>query len=421
MNKLSPRTISAIVIGNALEWYDFIVYSLLTVYIAKLFFPMDNSLNSLLAATASFGVAFLMRPVGGILLGIYADKVSRKAALLLGIIVMVLALLLISFTPTYSKIGIFAPVLIVLARLLQGFSAGGEFSTATSMLIEMAPPHQKRFYTSWQMAGQAWGKLIGLIICFCVFNVLTTEQIENWGWRIPFILGLIILPVGYYIRTHLKEISIPQKPSIKIFNYWPQLLIALGLTVGCTASTYINLTYMPTYAHVFLNMPLNLTYYVAIGSVVLVTLIPLFGKLADRIGTKKILLTGIILYLLCIYPLFVWLNTYPTITNLVILQCIVCFFLSMYFSVFSAIMAELFPAEIRSTSLSISYNLAVMLFGGFAQFIVTFLIKETGSPISVTYYLLVAMSITFIAALTYRDTGTKNYEQTRMAYKTDCV
>jgi MHS family proline/betaine transporter-like MFS transporter len=207
VRRSAPKTlqIAAAVIGNALEWYDFIVFGFLTVVISRLFFPADTQYASLLLTTATFGVGFFMRPVGGILIGIYADRKGRKAALSLIIGLMTVAIAMIAFAPTYTAIGVGAPLIMVLARLLQGFATGGEFASATSFLIESAPADRRGFYGSWQMVGQGVALLLGALVSTAVTRGLSPEALDGWGWRVPFLLGLVIGPVGLYIRRHLKE------------------------------------------------------------------------------------------------------------------------------------------------------------------------------------------------------------------------
>src|SRR5437763_5094063 len=202
-----PLQVAAAVIGNALEWYDFICFGLMTVIISRLFFPAGSQYASLLLTTATFGVGFFMRPIGGIVLGIYADRHGRKAALLMVIALMTLAIAIIGFAPTYAAIGIGAPLLIVLARLLQGFSAGGEFASATAFLTESAPAGRRGLYGSWQMVGQGLAVLLGAILGTLLTRSLSAEALDSWGWRIPFLFGLIIGPVGLYIRRNLDETS----------------------------------------------------------------------------------------------------------------------------------------------------------------------------------------------------------------------
>ncbi len=409
---ISVRNMIAIVIGNALEWYDFVVYSFMTVVIARQFFPSLNLANSILATTATFGVAFCVRPLGGIVMGVYADRHGRKAALTIVIAIMTIALLMISFAPTYAAVGIFAPIFMVVARMLQGFSAGGQFGVSTSALIEMAPPHQRGYYGSWQMAGQMLAMWLGSIVGYIVTNVLSESQVESYGWRIPFMLGLLIAPVGLYLRSHLTEPSsqagrlLHQKNHLwaEMRAHWRQVLVSMGLVVGGTVATYINVSYLPTYCVAYLHLPINTAFIaLSVAVLVMVILIPIFGDWSDRIGRKKILVTSVLIYLIIIYPLFAWLVAEPSLSKLMIVELCSCLLLAAYFGVFAAAVAELFPMAIRSSGLGISYNLTVMVFGGFAQFIVTWLIESLHSPIAIVYYLIVSFAISFVAAIFYQD------------------
>jgi MHS family proline/betaine transporter-like MFS transporter len=204
MSAPKPIQVAAAVVGNALEWYDFIIFGFLTVVIARLFFPAGSQYASLLLTAATFGVGFFMRPVGGILLGLYADHKGRKSALLLIIVLMTVAIAMIGFAPTYAAIGVAAPLIIVLARLLQGLATGGEFASATSFLIETAPPNRRGFYGSWQMVGQGLAVLIGALLGALITRSLAPEALDSWGWRIPFLLGLIIRS-GYLFAVTYKK------------------------------------------------------------------------------------------------------------------------------------------------------------------------------------------------------------------------
>lgn len=412
---LTKKNIAAIVIGNALEWYDFVVYSFMTVVIAKLFFPAEHMASSILAATATFGVAFCMRPLGGIVLGIYADRYGRKSAITLVIGIMTVALLMITLTPTYRQAGVIAPVIMVLARLLQGFSAGGEFGVSTSLLLELSPENQRGYYVSYQMVGQMVAMFLGAALGIYIADSFSLEQIYRYAWRIPFAIGLIIAPVGMYIRSHLTETNTAIENPRSAVNrkgyflkqmrmHFRQILIAMGLVVGGTVAIYVNISYMPTYVSIYLQQPIEYA-FIAIGVAILlmITFIPFFGGLSDSIGRKPVLLTSVSLYLLVIYPLFNWLVANPYLPVLITVEVVCCLILAAFFGVFAVIVAELFPLSIRSSGLGVSYNVTVMLFGGFAQFIVTWLIEASGKPIAITYYLLSAVMICLIAALFYSE------------------
>lgn len=393
------RQILAAVIGNALEWYDFVVFGYLTTIISRLFFPTRGEYTALLLTTATFGVGFLMRPLGAIMLGIYADKKGRKAALQLIIGLMTLAIAMIAFAPTYAAIGIAAPVIIVLARLLQGFATGGEFASATSFLVETAPAHQRGFFGSLQMVGQSLAALGGAVAGALVTRGLTPDQIDSWGWRLPFIFGLLIAPVGMWMRRNLSETpeflraraTIGEKLSIGplLAEHRRSVFVCFGLVISGTISYYVVLVHMPTFAKTQLNIPLTDAFVAQIvGLICLTAVIPVLGWLSDQIGRKPIIVAALFGYLIVLYPLFSWIRADPTLINLIIVQAILCGMIGVLFGPISTALAEQFAPGIRSTGLAIAYNFAVMLFGGFAPFIVTWLTKVTGSPIAPVYYII---------------------------------
>lgn len=404
-----PLQVAAAVIGNALEWYDFIIFGFLTVVIARLFFPADSQYASLLLTTATFGVGFFMRPVGGILLGIYADRKGRKAGLLLIIVLMTVAMAMIGFAPTYAAFGVAAPLTIVLARLLQGFATGGEFATATTFLIETAPPHRRGLYGSWQMVGQGLAVLVGALLGALVTRSLSPETLDSWGWRIPFLAGLVIGPVGIFIRRHLEETeaflearetaNIRQRFSTTVATHLKEALVCVGIITSGTISFYVILLYMPTFARTQLHLPLDQAFIAqSISLVCMIVLTPLSGALSDKIGRKPIIIGALTLYLVFVYPLFTWLHENPSFGSLAIVQIVLCCLLGIFFGPMSTAVAEQFAAHARSTGLGIAYNLAVMLFGGFAQFFVTWLIEATGSPIAPSFYVMFGAAIGIVAA-----------------------
>jgi MFS family permease len=404
-----PLQVAAAVIGNALEWYDFIIFGVLTVVISRLFFPAESQYASLLLTTATFGVGFFMRPVGGILLGIYADHKGRKAALLLIIVLMTAAIAMIGFAPTYAAIGVAAPLIIVLARLLQGFATGGEVASATSFLIESAPAHRRGFYGSWQMVGQGSAVLAGSLLGALLTRSFAPETLDSWGWRVPFLLGLVIGPVGLFIRRHLQETEAfleargvatgRQSFGTTIATHLKQVLMCMGIITSGTISFYVILLYMPTFARTQLHLPLDQAFVAqSIGLVCMIVLTPLSGLLSDRIGRKPIIIAALTLYLAAVYPLFNWIYDNPSFGSLVIVQIVLCSLLGVFFGSASTAVAEQFAARARSTGIAIAYNLAVMIFGGFAQLFVTWLIEATGSPIAPSFYVMFGAAIGVVAA-----------------------
>ena len=401
--------VAAAVVGNALEWYDFIVFGFFAVVIAKLFFPASSQYASLLLTTATFGVGFFMRPVGGVVLGVYADRKGRKAALLLVVGLMTIAIALIGFAPTYATIGVAAPLIIVIARLLQGFSAGGEFASATSFLIETAPAGRRGFYGSWQMVGQGLAVLTGALLGTFLTRALTPDQLDGWGWRVPFLFGLIIGPLGLYIRRHLEEttafIQAAQKQHARpalgaaVVAHTKETLVTIGIVIAGTISFYVILLYMPTFARIQLHLRLDQAFFAqAVSLACMIVLIPIFGALSDVVGRKPITIAALLLILVLAYPLFSWLNQSPSLQSLMVTQIALCSMVGVFFGPLSTVLAEQFPAHIRSTGLAIGYNLAVMVFGGFAQFFVTWLIQVTGSPVAPAFYVMFGAAAGLLAA-----------------------
>jgi MFS transporter, MHS family, proline/betaine transporter len=405
-----PLQVAAVVIGNALEWYDFLVFGFLTVVISELFFPADSKYASLLLTTATFGVGFFMRPVGGILLGIYADRHGRKAALLLIIVLMTVAIAMIGFAPTYAAIGIAAPIIILLARLLQGFAAGGEFASATSFLIETAPPGRRGFYGSWQMVGQGLSVFSGAVVGAILTSALSPESLDSWGWRVPFLLGLIIGPVGLYIRRNLEEtevflkerenISAQQGLGAILTAHFRQVVVTAGIAGSGTISFYVILLYMPTFARLQLGVPLRDAFIAqAISLACMTVLIPLSGALSDRVGRKPLMIGSLVLLLGLVYPLFQWTVVNPSFGKLVTMQVVLCCLIGVFYGPMSTAVAEQFAVLTRSTGMGIGYNFAVMTFGGFAQFFVTWVLGATGLPTAPALYVMFGALVGLVATV----------------------
>lgn len=408
------RQIFAAVIGNALEWYDFVIYGFMTVIISRLFFPAESEYASLLIAMATFGVGFFMRPVGGVLIGLYADRRGRKAALQLIILLMTIATAMIAFAPTYAAIGIAAPAIMVLARLLQGAATGGEFASATAFLIESAPPERRGFFGSLQMVGQSIAALTGATAGMLVTQGLTPEQIDDWGWRLPFLFGLLIGPVGLWMRRHLSEteefVAASQDDTqhlglmAVLREHLRDVLVCFGLVVSATIMFYVVLIYMPTYAKTQLNIPLKDAFTAQVAGLIFLTvLIPLFGILSDRIGRRAVLMLAALLYLVLTYPMMAWMLAEPSLIRLAVMQVALCSAIAVGFGAISTALAEQFPVRQRSTGLALAYNMAVMIFGGFAQLIVTWLIKETGSLLAPSFYVMFGATVGLVAAYFIND------------------
>ena len=405
------RAIIAASIGNALEWFDFVVYGFFAGTIAKLFFPTANETTSLLVALATFGVTFFMRPFGALVIGSYADRHGRKAAFSLTIILMTVGTALIVVAPTYSSIGIWAPILIVVARLVQGFSAGAEYGSATAFLAEQ-DPSRRGFFASWQFASQGLTTVLATAFGVILATNLTLEQMDTWGWRVPFVFGLLIGPVAYYIRQHIDETAefkgaaISPAPLREVLAVSKErLLISFGVVVLSNATMYMVL-FMPTYAARQLGLSASSGFIGGLlTGVVQVLLVPIVGSLSDRYGRLPIGFASAGALLVLIYPMFVWLATSPSLQTLVIVQIIIGILLSGYTGGLPALMSELFPTRLRTTGLSVSYAFAAAIFGGFAPFISAWLIQATGIKEAPSFYVMFAAIVSLTALFGARRNG----------------
>ncbi len=409
------RAVIAAVAGNTLEWYDFAVYGFFALTLAKLFFPAGDATTSLLLTVATFGVGFIMRPVGALVLGTLADRRGRKLALSLTILLMALGTAMIGFAPTYATAGAWAPAIIVLARLIQGFSAGGEIGGATAFLVEHAPPERRGLYASWQQASQAGALLLGSLTGALLTGLLPQADLEAWGWRIPFLIGLLIAPVGLYIRFRVSETDAfkailrerAARPEAAfsplretLGQHRTAVLAGFGITIAWTVCTYFFLVTMPTYAVRQLGVPQSASLLAnSIGLVLIVVLAPIFGGWSDKVGRRPIMLVAAFGLLVSCWPLLFWLSTHPGVVNLILAQIVISVLIAAFSGPAPAAMAELYPPAMRSTGLSIAYNLAVTIFGGFAPFITTWLILQTGSSLAPAWYVMLAAAISLITLL----------------------
>jgi MHS family proline/betaine transporter-like MFS transporter len=341
-------------------------------------------------------------------IGAYADRAGRKAALTLSILLMMCGTLIIAVLPTYQSIGVAAPVILVAARLMQGFSAGGEFGSATAFLAEHVPG-RRGFFASWQVASQGLTTLLAAGFGVLLTGKLSPEQMASWGWRVPFFFGLLIGPVAWYIRTKLDEtpefLAAEQTTTPLRDTFTSQklrLVIAIGVVVLGTVSTYLVL-FMPTYGVKQLGLAPSVAFAaIALTGVIQMVFSPLVGHLSDRHGRTTIMLISALLLLVLINPAFVYLVAHPTFGTLIVLQIVFGFLMTGYFAALPGLLSEMFPVQTRTTGMSLAYNIAVTIFGGFGPFIIAWLISFTGSKAAPSYYMIFAAAISLVALMAAR-------------------
>ena len=398
------RVVIASIIGNALEWYDFIVYGILAATIARVFFPESAGDTQLLATLAVFGIGFVVRPLGGIFFGIYADRYGRRAALSLVILLMASGTALLTLAPSYAAIGLGAPLLVLTARIIQGFSVGGEFGSATTMLIEYAPRDRRGLYGSFQMASQALSFVLGGLSAFLVTTSLPPDAVESWGWRLPFIAGALVGPIGVYLRRRVDEspeflahqakakpASAPLRTVLTANKR--ELLAAFAVIVAGTSTLYVLSIYLPLFATESLGLPARSAQLgLVCANLVIALLVPLAGLLSDKVGRAAVIVPALVIFCALLVFMMHRLIGNPTPANLFQTQMLAVF-IAFIFGPAPALVAEIFPVAVRSTGVSIAYNLAVAIFGGFAPFLNVWLVERTGNRMAPVYYVLVCAII----------------------------
>jgi MFS family permease len=392
--------IFAVVLGNGFEFFDFTVYAAYVGIIGRVFYPSDNPFVSDLASAATFGVGFIARPLGGILIGAYGDRAGRKPAMMLTIGIMALSSALVAFLPGYATIGVLAPIILVLARLVQGFAVGGEMGPATMFMLESAPLGRRTFYGSWQIASQNMSSVVVGLTGFLLASLLSEQSLNGWGWRLPFVLGIFIAPVGMYIRSRLDETlehevrATPAKASAIMSTVlkqnWRRVLLGVGLICGGTITQYFLLNMTP-YAIRTLHLPASTAMLGTISLGVVGTIGALVGgRLGDIYGVKRIAIIPRILLLIVLLPTMLFLVAYPSAVNLVLAIAILMALHAASSSVGIVLIALIFPNAVRSAGLAVTYALGVMIFGGTATYVVTWLVGVSGNPLASVYYVLAA-------------------------------
>jgi MFS transporter, MHS family, citrate/tricarballylate:H+ symporter len=401
-------TVLRVTSGNFLEMFDFFLFGFYASHIAKAFFPTSNELSSLLLTFATFGAGFLMRPLGAIILGAYVDRVGRRQGLIVTLAIMAMGTILIAFVPSYATIGLVAPILVLTGRLLQGFSAGVELGGVSVYLSEMAPRGQKGFYVSWQSGSQQVAIVVAALIGYTLNKLLMPEQISDWGWRIPFFIGCMIVPAIFVIRRSLQETEEflnrkhrPSAPEIfrSIIENWQIVLLGVLLVTMTTVSFYLITVYTPTFGKSVLKLSeadsLLVTLCVGISNFFW---LPVMGAVSDRVGRRPVLLTFTALTILTAYPALLWLVADPSFSKMLMVLLWLSFLYASYNGAMVVALTEIVPASVRTAGFSLAYSLATAL-GGFTPYISTQLIQMTGDKAAPGLWMTFAAVCGLVATL----------------------
>lgn len=409
------RKIIAGTVGNTLEWYDFAVYGYLAPIIAHQFFPSGSPTVSLIATFGVFAAGFLMRPIGSLLLGHIADRAGRRQALLISVALMAIPTSLIALLPTYDSIGILAPILLTLLRLLQGMSVGGEYTGSSVYLYEIAPKHLRSFTVSWTMVGAVFGILLGSGVAAIATGMVPADDLNSWGWRVPFAFGLLLGVSGFMIRsgTRADETDLPPSPRepvrVPVRHVMQHHKPALFRTIACNVLNgvgfYLTFVYLTTYLVDYSKLTESRALTINTGvMVVFMLLLPALGYLADRIGWRRLLLIGSGGIAVLGYPAF-WLLHHPDPAMVILGQCSLALVLACYLAPLLGAMISQFPAEVRVTGYSIGYNIPLALFGGTSPLVATFLIHETSLQLAPAIYLTAAGILAFLVVIFMPSSG----------------
>ncbi|NKI99279.1 MFS transporter [Novosphingobium sp. SG707] len=386
--KSAFKSIFIVASGNFLEMFDFMVFGYYATYISKAFFPTGSEFASLLLTLMTFGAGFLMRPVGALVLGAYVDRHGRRKGLLLTLGLMAVGTLAIAVTPTYAQIGLAAPLIILAGRLVQGLSAGVEVGGVSVYLNEIAPPHRKGFFTAWQSASQQAAVVFAALIGLLVSSSLSPETMQDWGWRVPFVIGCAMIPFLFLIRRHVEEtdafLNRKEHPQIgqimrMIGSNWGLVLQGTLMAVMTTVFFYMVTAYTPTYGSKVLKLgPGESLFITACVGITNFVLLPVMGALSDRIGRRPLLIGATALAAVMTYPLMVWLVASPSFGGLLTAELLMAAVYATYNGAFIVYLTEVIPAHVRTVGFSLAYSMATAIFGGFTPAICTALIEATG-------------------------------------------
>jgi MFS family permease len=407
---LPIRHVAGVAVGNALEFYDFVTYAFFSIYIGRAFFPTGSETESLLLSLATFGVGFVMRPVGGIVIGRMADRHGRKPALILSLVLMGVAVTGLALTPSYATIGIAAPIIVIVFRLIQGFALGGQVGPATAYLIEAAPARHRGFYSSLQYASQDVASLAAGVVGITLANTMDAQQLQDWGWRIALLLGSVIVPFGLWLRTTLPETAVlrPKDAThtpVSVRPYARAIALSVAMLGAATIANY-TLNYLTTYAMDTLKLPAAIAFgFPIVTGVGFLISQPLSGWLSDRIGRKPMMLIPGVVMLVSILPAVYLVNTYPEPVVLYSAAGLLVILGGLCAPPMLTYLSETVPMAIRAGVVGTVYAFAIAIFGGTTQFIDRWLIEVLGDPLAPAYYLTAAWAVGVVAMALTRESA----------------
>jgi MFS family permease len=401
--------------GNFLEMYDFMVFGYYAAAIAAAFFPSKDPYAGLMLSLMTFGAGFLMRPLGAIVLGAYADRHGRRAGLLLTLSLMAVGTLSLALTPGYAMIGLVAPLLVLAGRLLQGFSAGMELGGVSVYLSEIAPPDRKGFYVAWQSASQQVAVVAAAVIGLVLAGRLGHAAMNAWGWRVPLLVGCLIIPVLFLLRRSLKETEVfaarTEHPTmgaiaLSLAAHWRVVAVGMMLTTMTTVTFYMITAYTPTFGVSVLHLS-SFTAFIVTLCVGLSNLIwlPIMGAVSDKVGRRPLLIACTLAMMVTAYPAMVWLTGAPSFVRLLSVELWLSFLFASYNGAMIVFLTEIVPAHLRATGFSLAYSLATAVFGGFTPAVSTWLIHETGNRAMPGVWLSAAAAMGLAATLLARETS----------------
>jgi MFS transporter, MHS family, proline/betaine transporter len=406
--KAINKTIIICGIGSALEWYDFALFGLLSTAMSGIFFQTENKSMSLLLIFMTFASGFFMRPIGAIYFGWIGDRYGRKAALSTTIILMALSTTMIGLAPTYAKVGIAAPIFVIFMRLVQGFSASGEYPNAISLITEMSPPQQRGFYGSFSVVGVVAGMLLSSIMVSLITVILSKDMVNSWGWRFPFLLSAPLGILGFYLRYNMQESPVFQEMLRKnklseapLLDIWNKKIkstfVIFSIFLFSTVAFYTIFIYLKTYLVNVEKISLQFSSFINVINIsIMVVLIPFFGKISDYYGRKAVMTYGIIGNIIFTYPVFLMIIN-GSIFSIFVGQMIFAILLSIFVGPMAAFSMEQLPANIRTSGISLGLNFSASLLGGTAPLVATYLVHIFKTPIAPCFYLIICAFISLFA------------------------